>query len=362
MKKTSFASLRRTLAMIAALTILLAALTACSNTNDNPTDPSDDPVTPPTAAATDPSETEEPTEPPTTEPEVPAIQGTVNTNNLNIRTSPSSTSAILGQLDAGDKVEILEQQTQDGFNWGRIAEGWIRLDFVTIAGQETENEGDTTTPTEEKPETDFSGTAVNKTGTVTATELNIRKGPGTEYDKAGKYVQGDKVTITIVSGDWGKTDKGWVSMKYIDVSTSSSSGSNSETVSDGSTTSLGTVKIVIDALYVRTGPGNDYDDVKTVTKGNSYNYYQKSGSWVRISDGWIYTGKGYTDLSTGTTTSTSIAGTVTATELNIRQGPGTDYEKVGQYVNGDKVTITETKDGWGKTDKGWISMNYVKTN
>ena len=124
-----------------------------------------------------------------------------------------------------------------------------------------------------------------------------------------------------------------------------------------------TVTITHEALNVRTGPGNTYDVVKFVTKGKSFSYYQTSGDWVRISDGWIYT-KGYTDLGGGTVsgTATNITGTVNATELNIRKGPDTSYESVGKYYNGDQVTITETLDGWGKTDKGWVSMKYIKTN
>ena len=55
-------------------------------------------------------------------------------------------------------------------------------------------------------------------------------------------------------------------------------------------------------------------------------------------------------------------GVVTATELNIRKGPDISYESVGKYYNGDQVTITETLDGWGKTDKGWVSMKYIKSN
>ena len=366
MKKNSNARLRRTLAMIAALTILLANLTACSMTGADTEDtvPSTEASTAPVAESTAPTETTEATK--ATEPEVPTIPGTVNTNNLNIRTSPSSTSAILGQLDAGDKVEIMEQQAVEGFNWGRIEQGWIRLDFVTIAGQEPETPDETTAPTESTP-SDLSGTAVNKTGTISATELNIRSGPDTTYDKVGKYFKGDKVTITITQNGWGKTDKGWIKMSYVTIDETTSSSSNntssSENVSNGSTTALGTVTITHEALNVRTGPGNTYDVVKYVTQGKSFSYYEKSGNWVRINDGWIYT-KGYTDIGGGTVTGTAanISGTVTATELNIRTGPNTTYESVGKYVNGDSVTITETKDGWGKTDKGWISMNYVKTN
>lgn len=48
-------------------------------------------------------------------------------------------------------------------------------------------------------------------------------------------------------------------------------------------------------------------------------------------------------------------------ELNIRQEPDMSSAVVGQYSNGTIVTILETKDGWGRTDKGWIYMEYVTT-
>ena len=373
MKKTSNARLRRILAMIAALTILLSCLSGCmKDPAEDETDPSES--TPPTAAITEPTTEATTTPPETTEPKAPSVMGTVNTNNLNIRTSPASTSTIVSQLDAGERVEILEQRTSDGVNWGRIEKGWISLAYVTLDGQVSDNADndtkveDPTTPT--KTETPISGTATNQSGTITASQLNIRKGPGTSYDAVGKYYNGDKVTITETKDGWGKTDKGWVSLKYVSGTTASTGNTTTTTdskyttlVTNGSTTSLGTVKITIGALNVRYGPGSSYDVVTKVTNGTSHTYYQKNGDWVRIKDGWIYT-KGYTDIGGGTTsgTATNQSGTITASQLNIRKGPGTSYEAVGKYYNGDKVTITETKDGWGKTDKGWISMKYVSTS
>ena len=371
MKKTSNARLRRILAMIAALTILLSCLAGCKKDPVDTEEPTDS--TPPTAATTLPPETTAPPE--TTEPKVPSVMGTVNTNNLNIRTSPASTSTIVSQLDAGERVEILEQRTSDGVNWGRIEKGWISLAYVTLDGQISDNADsetkveEPTTPNKSETTTTPSGTATNQSGTITASQLNIRKGPGTSYDTVGKYSKGDKVTITETKDGWGKTDKGWVSMKYVSGTTSSSSTATTTDskyttlVTNGSTTSLGTVKITIGALNVRYGPGSSYEVVTKVTSGTSHTYFQKNGDWVRIKDGWIYT-KGYTDIGGGTVTGTATnqSGTITASELNIRKGPGTSYEATGKYYNGDKVTITETKDGWGKTDKGWISMKYVSTS
>ena len=52
--------------------------------------------------------------------------------------------------------------------------------------------------------------------------------------------------------------------------------------------------------------------------------------------------------------------TVTAEGLYIREDASISAKPVGSYVKGDKVVILETRDGWGRTDKGWISLDYVK--
>ena len=58
---------------------------------------------------------------------------------------------------------------------------------------------------------------------------------------------------------------------------------------------------------------------------------------------------------------------VSATDLNIRKGPGTNYGKTGQYTGAGSFTITEVKSGkgsdagWGKlkSGAGWISLDFA---
>ena len=49
-----------------------------------------------------------------------------------------------------------------------------------------------------------------------------------------------------------------------------------------------------------------------------------------------------------------------AVGVNIRSGPGTGYGKTGAYPCGTVVTILEERDGWGRTDKGWVSLDYLE--
>ena len=63
----------------------------------------------------------------------------------------------------------------------------------------------------------------------------------------------------------------------------------------------------------------------------------------------------------GSTESTTTGKVSTSNGLNIRQEPSTTGAVVGNYDDGTIITILEIKDGWGRTDQGWVSLNYVTT-
>ncbi|MEI3305958.1 MAG: SH3 domain-containing protein [Dysosmobacter sp.] len=46
--------------------------------------------------------------------------------------------------------------------------------------------------------------------------------------------------------------------------------------------------------------------------------------------------------------------------LNIRKGPGTSFDKLGGYAYGAVVAVQAVRDGWGQTDRGWVSMDYLR--
>jgi uncharacterized protein YraI len=120
-----------------------------------------------------------------------------------------------------------------------------------------------------------------------------------------------------------------------------------------------------DYLRIRAGAGTQYEQVGTLKKGDRVVILETAkvgdATWARIEKGWIhmyYVQMEETEVPGGT-----ITRTVT-TELRIRAGAGTNYEKVGTYQKGDVVMIYEqtTVKGrpWGRTDRGWICLEYVK--
>lgn len=321
-----------------------------------------------------PTETEpEPTE--TTGPVVNENTATV-TSQMNIRSSPSTEATVVGNLYAGDKVEISRRETVTGINWAYIIApeaGWIMMDYVemdipqaNIPNQDITTPAGQTTPTETKPVSTTSIKAV-----VNANGLNIRSEASTNGKVQGAYNKGDIVTILDTKNGWGRTNKGWIKMEYVSTATTSTesttnkensnTGNSSNITGNGSTTVQFKGIVTASELNVRSSASQSADKVGSLSYGARVEILEKSGDWGRTKDGWISLTYIYQDGATGSKTG---GGVVSGDELNIRSGPGTGYASVGSYHAGDRVTILEqfTFDGvtWGCTNKGWISLQYVK--
>ena len=274
------------------------------------------------------------------------MSGTVTASELRIRQSAASTAAVVGSYKKGDKVTILE--TSNG--WGRTDKGWVSLNYVSFGTTTgTTNTGNTgTTGTTTGTTTTTGGTK----GVVTATQLNIRESAATTAAQKGSYSYGDRITILETSNGWGRTDKGWVSLNYV--------------YQDG-TTGTKTAKGLVTGttLNVRSGPGTKYDSVKSYGNLTRVNILEQikigNTTWGCTKDGWISLDYVYIDGTTGDGAGT---GTVSGSNVNIRSGPGTNYDVVGSYSQGDSVEIyaqfTINNTVWGCTNKGWVSMDYVE--
>ena len=70
----------------------------------------------------------------------------------------------------------------------------------------------------------------------------------------------------------------------------------------------------------------------------------------------------YASKDSGSTPSTGYTVRITANVLNIRSGPGTNFNIVAQIIDKGLYTIVEENNGWGrlKSGIGWISLNYTR--
>lgn len=317
-------------------------------------------------------ESTEPLETETTEaPTEPAKKNAaIVKEQVNVRSSPSMESNIIGQLDAGDEVEINRIEAVSGIQWAYIPlKGWVTIDNLdmTNVSNVTSNNATPANPEATEPEVtpDVPGNLTNNNtnnnsintgngqkGVVTASEMNIRSQASTNSDIVGTATYGTRVTILEKSNGWGRTNQGWLSLNYVYLD-----GDRGQNAVNGVITGS--------AVNVRSGPGTNYEAVGSVSKGQRVSVLEtiKVGNttWGCISTGWI--SMDYVEPDGTVTNTDGSVGTVTADTVNVRSGPGTTYDIVGVAKYGDQIRITsQTKVGettWGQFDKGWISMDFV---
>lgn len=388
-------SLSRFLSLSLVMVMVLTMLSGCSLIPGltKATEPSTDPTVEDTTA-NQPNiiEETETTEPPTTETTAPPTTEAKKENvavvkeQISIRSSPSTGSRVITQLDAGDEVEVLRIEPIGTVNWAYVSSdslnvmGWIVTEMLDMSNVQL-SAGSTSTPASDptgnaastQPTTptvnNITGTgnsttpANSQVGTVNTNTLNIRSSASTNGERVGQYTYGDRITILETSNGWGRTDKGWVSLNYVTMQQSSS-----------------TATITGSTVNIRSGAGTNNGVVGAYNRGDSVTILETTTvgntQWGRTDKGWIsmdYVSTngsapaGNTGSTAGNTTAPAAGtATVTGSGLNIRTGAGTNYESVGVLKQGDVITVLETatvgNSRWGRTDRGWICLDYVRMN
>ena len=318
---------------------------------------------------------QEPEKEPEKEPEqMPAatkVYGTVTgTDTLNVRKTPDG--SIVGKLNRGDKVEILEQKTVNGRAWGRCSKGWICLrSYVKL---ETVNVGTSTTPS--APSTPSQPTTQTKLyGTIINTSSqNVRSTPDGKI--VAKLLKGERFEIlerkTVAGREWGRCSKGWVCLRSnvkLEQVTVTVGGSNTGSTGSQTTTKTYATVVGTDSLNIRVTP--DGAVCGSLKRGEKVEILEKktvSGrEWGRCSKGWICL-RTYAKVETvtvgGNATTTKLIGKVTASALNIRSSASTGATVVGKLYRGETVEVLEKKTvngmSWGRCSKGWICLDYVE--
>ena len=154
--------------------------------------------------------------------------------------------------------------------------------------------------------------------TIMEDQVNVRSAPSAESTVIGQLEKGDVVQIenqqTLLGVTWVKiVDSGWICLDLID----------------------------LPGGYVEPTEPEEPDETEPdETEPDESKPNENEGQ--------------------GNGNNTTVAkGIVTATELNIRSKASVDSDKVGMYVYLDRVEILEKDGNWGRTSKGWISLDYI---
>lgn len=301
-----------------------------------------------------------------------AVSGTLKNDATVVK--QFSTGEFLCTLTKGYAVNVLKQWSYDGKVWGQIEVSGVGTGFINMADFTTSSESSSGS----------SGSTAKKTGVIAnADSVNVRDYPNAGSTKVGTLKRGEEVTIyeqvTKGAKEWAKisaTEDKWVCMDYIQVSSGSTESSGSgETAADEKAIATGIVSSRIN-LNVRSAPGTTKPLVKSLPTGTQVSVFEvksvNGADWGRIGkDQWVC--MSYVQIQTGSidSGSSSTSGTANATivncstGVNVRSSASISGALAGRIAVNTRVYISEVKTAsngskWGKTDKGWVCMDYVK--
>ena len=219
---------------------------------------------------------------------------------VNVRSGAGIANAIVGKILNGTEVTILEVKLVGAAKWGRVKQGWICMDYVTmisydeIPGNNSNNgsSGNKGTGVDSFDEAERTTTTAVYTGSVKAdTTVYKTPNPNLKDNTVRSIGTGENITIhelTAVTLEIYEGDK----------------------VDDK----------------------NKNNDVETVVKQTSY--------WARINDGWIKD----PDVNIQLNALDEKVHTVTgASNLNVRGDAGTTYGILAELKKGDQVPVTKLK-------------------
>ena len=282
-------------------------------------------------------------------------------------------------VTVGDKLTITETATGSGYTWGKAGSNWVCLTYTnynTVANQ-------TTAPAKKEVVV-----------TVTATDVNLRKGPGTNYGISGRVTKGNQLTITeTATGSgytWGKAGSNWVCLTYTNYNalinqpapeTVPTTTVAPETVppttaapetTPSETTAPANREVIVTVtgtdVNLRKGPGTNYGVSGRVTKGDRLTIVETatgSGySWGRAGSNWVcLTYTNYNQVVNQSAPSSEVVKTVNTSCLRIRSSASISASIVGYVYRGDRLTILETVQAggttWGRSYSGWVCMDYM---
>ena len=218
-------------------------------------------------------------------------------DGLRLRAAANTSSKSIATLPSGSRIEVLEAV---GDSWYRVqAEqqiGYVSSKYVSALPESPANSAPAQQPQPQVP----------AFGTVSASTLNVRSGPGTSFDKVATLSFGAPVEIIEELDEWYHIQSdpitGYVSKEYITVE---------QTVQN---------------------PEPDAPPEPSQPNTSSEQSEQEKKTY----------------------------GLVSASTLNVRSGPDSSHEKVSSLSSGAQVEILESLDGWYRIEGGYVSADYIQ--
>lgn len=318
-----------------------------------------------------------------------ADTGIITEDVVNARKGPGTSYPLVEMLAKGKQVTVLGEEN----GWYHIkwndSTGYVRKDFLAVNGRAP-------------------STAPNATVTGGST-VNVRTGPGTDYKRVTMVAEGKRVAVLKQEGGWYQVSfdnqTGYIMGDYLTVDGGASA--KTETPAKPATVdkSVGNATVTGgSAINVRTGPDTSYSRVTRLAEGKRVTLLAEEGGWFKVSfdnqTGYILgdylapddgalaalvAAEAETAPAQSDEPAVEAMATVPAAEaasaptkalnaqprsayiaggtINVRTGPGTEFERITMVSTGKQIEILGEEKGWyhisfGDTT-GYVLGDYV---
>ncbi|MGU8624255.1 SH3 domain-containing protein [Clostridium perfringens] len=314
-------------------------------------------------------------------PENTEKTGIVNvSSSLNVRSSASTSSKVIGSLSGNTKVIIVGEEGEFYKIEYKGSHGYVAKEYIKDVTENNNSNQGTQTP--EKPSTPEN---TEKTGIVNvSSSLNVREGASTSSKVIGNLSGNTKVTIVGEEGAFYKIEykgsHGYVAKEYIkDVTENNNSNQGTQTPEKPSTpenTEKTGIVNVSSSLNVREGASTSSKVIGNLSGNTKVTIVGEEGAFYKIeykgSHGYV--AKEYIkDIKDEVVTepekpstpeNSKKTGVVTASKgLNVRKEANTSSQIIGILNSGESVEIIGEENGFYKiTYKGqeaYASKNYI---
>lgn len=185
-------------------------------------------------------------------------------NQLNVRTEPTTSSAVIGQLKEGDTSNAYQSQE----DWVEIdyqgQKGWVNQSYITVTEQTIKE--DTPLP---------SGKNIFE---VSVNTLNVRSKADLTSKTIGQVNKGDQFAVINSDHNWVQVelkngDKGWLYSFYGTFSSSATTGTEKEN---------GTITILYNGTNLRSDSTTSSEVVTRADAGTTFPVAEKTNDWYKV--------------------------------------------------------------------------------
>ncbi|GAA0739549.1 SH3 domain-containing protein [Clostridium oceanicum] len=299
-----------------------------------------------------------------------------NSSLLNVRSSSSTSSSVIGSLRNNASVSVISESN----GWAKIKHG-SGVGYVSTKYLSSSTSNNSSSSNSKNNNSVTAKRTAKVRLSSNSSSLNVRSSSSTSSSVIGSLRNNASVSVISESNGWAKikhgSGVGYVSTKYL--SSSSSNNSNNSSTKNNTSLKSGNVKLSSNSstLNVRSSANTSSKVIGSLKNGSNITIIGQAGGWYKIKYGssTAFVSSQYVSLGStsshsipkNNTTSLSSTGRVilssTSSYLNVRSSASTSSKVLGSLKHGSNVNITGKSGDWYKikygSSTGYIYNKYV---